>query len=154
MTTVLDVAAYRALKNHDAGASSWFQLDQQRINAFADATLDHQFIHIDSERTREQTPFEGTIAHGFLTLSMLPYLCLQVAVMPQGAAASLNYGFDKIRFIEPVRVGDFIRIRLTVADVTEKTPGQLLARYDVTVEIRDREKPALVAQWLGLTVLT
>jgi acyl dehydratase len=135
----------------DLGHSDWFLIDQERVNAFADVTLDHQFIHVDPQAAAA-TPFGGPIVHGFLTLSLLVHLAGQVAVRPENMVMSINYGFDKIRFLAPVPVGSAIRAQLTVADVVERSPGRYLVTHDVTVEIQGSKKPALVAQWLSLFV--
>jgi acyl dehydratase len=141
-----------ALVGTELGVSDWFLVDQQRVNAFADVTLDHQFIHVDPERARA-TPFGGTIAHGFLTLSLLVPLCLPFIPVPANRELVVNYGFDKIRFVAPVRVGKRIRAAGKLAAVEERKPGQLTLRVDVTVEIEGEEKPALVAEWLSLHVV-
>jgi acyl dehydratase len=139
----------RGLVGTELGVSDWFRIDQERVNAFADVTLDHQFIHVDPERARG-TPFGGTIAHGFLTLSLLVPLCLPFIPTPANRELVVNYGFDKIRFVAPVRVGKRVRAVGKLAEVEERKPGQLMLRVDVTVEIEDEEKPALVAEWLSL----
>lgn len=133
----------------DRGYSDWFLIDQARVNEFADVTLDHQFIHVDPEAATA-TALGGPIAHGFLTLSLLVHLASQLSVQPDNLVMGFNYGFDKIRFLAPVPVGAEIRAHLVVADVTERHPGQFLVTYDVTVEIRGQDKPALVARWLNL----
>jgi acyl dehydratase len=137
------------LVGRELGVSDWLLIDQQRVNAFADVTLDHQFIHVDPERARA-TPFGGTIAHGFLTLSLLVPLCLPFIPVPANRELVVNYGFDKIRFVAPVRVGKRIRAVGRLAAVEERKSGQILLRVDVTVEIEGEEKPALVAEWLSL----
>jgi acyl dehydratase len=137
------------LVGRELGVSDWLLIDQQRVNAFADVTLDHQFIHVDPERARA-TPFGGTIAHGFLTLSLLVPLCLPFIPVPVNRELVVNYGFDKIRFVAPVRVGKRIRAVGRLAAVEERKPGQIMLRVDVTVEIEGEEKPALVAEWLSL----
>ena len=129
--------------------SGWFKLDQQRINDFADATLDHQFIHVDEEKAA-QTPFGATIAHGYLTLSLLPYLTAECGIAPQNILMAINYGSDKLRFLQPVVVGSEVRAHVRLLEVTEKTPGQVLLKCEVTVEIKGQEKPALVAHTLSL----
>jgi acyl dehydratase len=134
------------------GVSDWLLIDQERVNQFADVTLDHQFVHVDPERARA-TPFGGTIAHGFLTLSLLVPLCLDFIPELEGRTLLVNYGFDKVRFVAPVRVGKRIRARATLADVTERKPGNVILKLDVTVEIADESKPALVAEWLSLHVV-
>jgi acyl dehydratase len=137
------------LVGRELGVSDWLLIDQQRVNAFADVTLDHQFIHVDPERARA-TPFGGTIAHGFLTLSLLVPLCLPFIPVPANRELVVNYGFDKIRFVAPVRVGKRIRAVGRLAAVEERKSGQILLRVDVTVEIEGEKKPALVAEWLSL----
>ena len=134
------------------GVSDWFLIDQERVNRFADVTLDHQFIHVDPVRAK-QTPFGGTIAHGFLTLSLLVPLCIDFIPEPEGRTLLVNYGFDKIRFVAPVRVGKRVRAVGTLAEVTERKPGNLVMKIDVTVEIESEDKPALVAEWLSLHVV-
>jgi acyl dehydratase len=134
------------------GVSAWFLVDQQRVDAFADITLDHQFVHVDAERARA-TPFGGTIAHGFLTLSLLVHLCLPFIPVLADRKLVVNYGFDKVRFSAPVKVGKRIRAVATLAAVEERKLGQVIMRVDVTVEIEGENKPALVAEWLSLHVV-
>jgi acyl dehydratase len=141
-----------ALVGTQLGVSDWLLIDQRRVTAFADVTLDHQFIHVDPERARA-TPFGGTIAHGFLTLSLLVPLCLPFIPVPADRELVVNYGFDKIRFVAPVRVGKRIRASGKLAAVEARKPGQIVLRVDVTVEIEGEEKPALVAEWLSLHVV-
>lgn len=131
------------------GASEWFQIDQDRINAFADATLDHQFIHVDQEKAKH-TPFGTTIAHGFLTLSLLPYFqtTMQEMIVPEGLKMGMNYGFDKIRFLAPVKVGSRVRAVAVLKELTEKKPGQYLFSVEMSVEIEGEDKPALISDWL------
>lgn len=127
----------------------WHTLTQAQVNSFADTTLDHQFIHVDEERAA-QTPFGGTIAHGFLTLSMLAHFAETFSVVVEGLTMAMNYGFDKIRFLAPVRVGKAIRARATIVDITEKRAGQYLIHYDVTIDIQGEDKPAVSAQWFAM----
>jgi acyl dehydratase len=134
------------------GVSDWFLVDQARINAFADVTLDHQFVHVDPERARA-TPFGGTIAHGFLTLSLLVHLCLPFIPTLANRKLVVNYGFDKVRFVSPVRVGKRIRAVGKLGEVAERKPGNIILRVDVTVEIEGEDKPALTAEWLSLHVV-
>ena len=133
----------------ELGASEWFQIDQDRINAFADATLDHQFIHVDPEQARN-TPFGTTIAHGYLTLSLLPYLQATIDgfLMPKGMKMAMNYGFDKLRFMAPVKVDKRVRAVATMMEATEKREGQWLLKFNFVVEIEGEDKPALMAEWL------
>jgi acyl dehydratase len=139
----------RARVGQEVGVSGWLPVDQARIDAFAEATEDRQFIHVDSEAAK-QTPFGGTIAHGFLSLSLLSRMAAEASLLPDGLKMAVNYGFDRVRFLAPVRSGKRVRGRFTLDSVDEKAPGQLLIRQRVTVEIEDEEKPALTAEWLGL----
>jgi acyl dehydratase len=133
----------------EVGLSDWITVDQDRIHAFADATEDRQFIHVD-EAAAAETPFGGTIAHGFLTLSLLSLMGAQAMLLPDGLKMAVNYGLDRVRFLAPVRSGKRVRGRFTLDSVEEKAPGQWLLRHTVTVEIEDEGKPALTAVWLGL----
>lgn len=137
----------------EIGVSDWFTIDQDRINAFADATLDHQFIHVDPGAARA-TPWGTTIAHGYLTLSLIPHLTLFTGIVPEGTVMAINYGSDKIRFLEPVKVDSEIRARSVLSEVAERGPGRILFKTNVTVEIKGKEKPALVADTLSLFVLS
>jgi len=144
------------LKDHigqEIGVSDWIEIDQSRIDVFADVTEDHQFIHIDPERAAKETPFGGTIAHGFLSLSMLSALAGNTTLVLDGIAMGINYGFDKVRFLQPVRAGKKIRGRFVLEDATERNPGQWMLKYAVTVEIEGEEKPALMAHWLTLQIV-
>ena len=133
----------------DIGTSDWITVDQLRIQAFADATEDQQFIQVDPAAAAH-TPFGGTIAHGFLTLSLLSRMAADVMLAPDTLKMAVNYGLDRVRFIAPVRSGKRIRGQFTLDGLDEKAPGQLLVRHTVTVEIEGEAKPALTAQWLGL----
>ena len=124
-------------------------VDQARIDAFAETTEDRQFIHIDPAAAA-QTPFGGTIAHGFLSLSLLSRMAADVMQIPESAIMAVNYGLDRVRFIAPVRAGKRVRGHFTLAAADDKAPGQLLLRHKVTVEIEGESKPALTAEWLGL----
>jgi len=139
----------RAHVGEEIGLSSWLTVDQERIDAFAEATEDRQFIHTDPAAAA-QTPFGGTIAHGFLSLSLLSRMGSEIFLAPEGVKMALNYGLDRVRFLAPVRSGKRVRGRFTLDSVEEKAPGQILFRYTVTVEIEGEDKPALTAQWLGL----
>jgi acyl dehydratase len=141
-----------AMVGRELGASDWFLIDQARVNEFADVTLDHQFLHVDVERAKA-TPFGGTIAHGFLTLSLLVHLCLSFIPVPEKRKLVVNYGFDKVRFSAPVKVGKRIRAVAKLGEVTERRPGNIVIRLDVTIEIEGENKPALVAEWLSLHVV-
>jgi len=139
----------RARVGGEVGVSSWLTIGQDRIDTFADATEDHQFIHVDPEAAAK-TPFGGTIAHGFLTLSLLSRMAAEATFVPEGVKMAVNYGFDRIRFLSPVRSGKRVLGRFTLDSIEEKAPGQWLLRHNVTVEIEGEDKPALTAVWLGL----
>ncbi len=128
------------------GTSDWFTLDQDRINTFADCTEDHQFIHINPEMAK-MTPFGGTIAHGFLTLSMLVVMSDNGVPKP-AVKMGINYGFDKVRFLTPVKSGQKVRGHFKLIELTEKRPGQWQEKMEVTVEIDGGDKPALIAEWI------
>lgn len=132
--------------------SQWVLIDQDRINGFADATLDHQFIHVDEERAR-QTPFGCTIAHGYLTMSLISHFLLQCTVRPENMVMGLNYGSDRVRFLQPVPVDSEVRGRATLKEITEKAPGQLLVKNEFVVEIKGQDKPALVAEILTMYIV-
>jgi len=140
------------LVGRDLEPSQWIEVTQERVNQFADATNDFQFIHVDPEKAA-QTPFGGPIAHGFLSLSLLSYLNAQTAIVPENLVMGVNYGSDKVRYLMPVRVGKRIRSKQKVLEVTEKNPGQWLMKIAVTVEIEGEETPALVAEILSMLVV-
>lgn len=133
--------------------SDWITLDQSRINSFADCTEDHQFIHIDEEKAA-QTPFGGTIAHGFLTLSMLAKMTEGNGIVPEGIVMGVNYGFDKVRFLTPVRAGKRVRAHFEILDIQPKSGNRFLMKQGVTIEIEGEENPALFAQWLNMFMTT
>ena len=133
----------------EVGVSEWLTIGQDRIDAFAEATEDRQFIHVDAEAAA-RTPFGGTVAHGFLSLSMLSRMGAEAMLIPDGLKMAVNYGLDRVRFIAPVRSGQRIRCRFVLDSIEERAPGQLLVRHSVTVEIEGVDKPALTAQWLAL----
>lgn len=141
---------YAKLVGQELGVSSWHTVDQKQIDTFAEATNDHQFIHVDPERARRETPFGGTIAHGFLSLSVLSGMAYEAMPALEGSVMSINYGFDKVRFLTPVRAGKRVRARFVLAEATQRAPNELLARTNTTLEIEGETKPALVADWLGL----
>lgn len=132
----------------EIGVSPWLKVDQAMIDAFADTTEDHQFIHVDPERTKAETPYGTTIAHGFLVLSLLSKMFYDAVPKIEGAAMGLNYGFDKVRFLNPVLCDARIRGRFNLADMQERAPGEFTFRYTVVVEIEGAHKPALAAEWL------
>ncbi|HZF95514.1 MAG TPA: MaoC family dehydratase [Allosphingosinicella sp.] len=133
----------------EIGVSDWILVDQARIDTFADVTEDRQFIHVDPDAAA-QTPFGGTVAHGFLTLSLLSRMAADAMLRPEGVKMGVNYGFEKVRFMAPVRCGKRVRGRFTLERLDEKRPGQWQFTHRVTVEIEGEEKPALVADWIGL----
>ena len=133
----------------EIGTSDWIVVAQDRIDAFAEATEDRQFIHVDPAAAA-QTPFGGTIAHGFLSLSLLSRMAADVMQVPDTTKMAVNYGLDRVRFIAPVRAGARVRGRFILDSVEDKAPGRLLLRHSVTDEIENEPKPALTAEWLGL----
>jgi acyl dehydratase len=133
----------------ELGCSEWLIVDQQRIDQFADCTGDHQFIHVDVEKA-SQTPFGSTIAHGFLSLSLMPKLMENIMIMPDGLKMAVNYGLDSLRFIQPVKVGSRVRLQLSLLDAHEKNPGQWLLKAKAVMEIEGQAKPAYIAEPLTL----
>ena len=129
------------------GPSDWIELSQQRINAFADCTEDHQFIHVDEAKAKA-TPFGGTIAHGFLTLSLLAGLIEKIGVTPENTVMGMNYGFDKIRFLAPVKSGKRVRMVGEVLSVDQKDANRFLTTFGVSIEIEGEDTPALVSEFL------
>jgi acyl dehydratase len=149
---LISLEAYRGFIGRELGLSDWVLIDQARIDAFAETTEDRQFIHVDPERAR-QTPLGGTIAHGFLTLSLLAAMADTGLPAIEGAHMGLNYGFNRIRFLAPVPAGARVRGRFVLKDVVERSPGQWLSTVDISVEIEQGGQTALVAEWLALTIL-
>ena len=139
----------KSLIGMEIGVSEWVTVDQDRINVFADVTEDHQFIHID-EAAAKKTPFGGTIAHGFLTLSLLSKFSEGSGLVIEGVKMGVNYGFEKVRFLAPVPSGSKVRGRFSLKDAVEKRSGQHLLTYEVTVDIEGQDKPALIADWLAM----
>ena len=128
-------------------------IDQERINKFADVTADWQFIHIDPDRAKAETPFGGTIAHGYLTLSLLAGFAYQAVPSFEGAKMGVNYGLNKVRFLAPVRVDSRVRGRFVMKSIEKKSETSVMAIYDVTVEIEGEDKPALVAEWVTMVFI-
>lgn len=149
MTQPSDLAA---LIGTEVGVSRWFEIDQARIDAFARITEDEQFIHVDPDRARA-TPFGGTIAHGFLTLSLASAMSYDAVKPLEGVAMGVNYGFDKLRFLAPVPAGSRVRGRFKLLSAEDKSGGRWLIKHELTVEIEGGDKPALIAEWLGMQVL-
>jgi acyl dehydratase len=152
MTAAVTIAELKDLVGREVGLSRWFLIDQKRIDAFANATEDWQFIHIDPEAAKA-TPFGATIAHGFLTLSMLSAMAYDALPKVAGVAMGVNYGFEKVRFVAPVRAGRRIRGRFRLETLTPRSGREWQSRKALTVEIEGEDKPALVAEWLSLYVM-
>ena len=150
----VSLEAYQKLVGQEVGVSSWHLVDQKRIDAYADVIEDHQFIHVDPARAKAETSFGTTIAHGFLTMSLLSIMSYEVMPVISGTTMGVNYGFDKLRFISPVRSGSRVRGRFTLAEAKLRKEKELQSRTNVTIEIEGEEKPALVADWLGLIYFT
>ena len=153
MMKVINPSEIDSVLGTEVGVSDWILIDQDRINKFADATMDHQFIHVDPEQA---TPvFGSTIAHGFLSLSLVAGIPFdqEIGLVLEGTKMGLNYGLDKVRFLSPVPVDSEVRIRMKCIDISEKNPGQYLAKTEVTMEIKGIEKPAFVAETLSMFVL-
>lgn len=136
----------------ELGPSSWLLVDQDRIDLFADATDDHQFIHVDP-RKAANTPYGGTIAHGFLSLSLVAPLVREIMLIPEGITMGINYGANKLRFIQPVKAGSRLRARATINRVSARSGGQFLVRFTVIVEIENEKRPALTAELISLYIV-
>jgi acyl dehydratase len=136
----------------ELGVSDWVAIDQSRVDMFASCTGDHQWIHVDVERAKRESPFHGPIAHGYLTLSMLAPLSMEIGVIPQDAAAGLNYGLEKVRFLAPVAAGARVRLRVVLLGVEPKEGGQVVMKTRNTLEVEGSDKPALIAEALALLI--
>ncbi len=153
MTKKVNIKDLSGFLGKEVGLTDWIEINQDQINKFADATGDFQYIHVDEDRAAE-TPFGATIAHGFLTLSLLSKLSsMGGGIKLENAVMGINYGLDKVRFVSPVRVNSKVRARFQLISAEEKKPKHYLLKHNVTVEIEGDEKPALVAEWLGMTVV-
>jgi acyl dehydratase len=139
--------ALKALVGQEIAVTDWFNVTQERIQQFADATLDHQWIHVDVERARRESPFKAPIAHGFLTLSLLPHFMHQALEIKQGIRLGVNYGLNRVRFVSPVRAGSNIRARIVLQTLKE-VPNGMEAVFNATVEVEGGEKPCCVAEWV------
>ena len=146
---LVPVAELKDYIGKELGSSDWLTIDQERINQFAECTGDHQFIHVDPEKAK-LTPFGSTIAHGFLSLSLVPMLMEKIMIMPQGLKMAVNYGLDSVRFIQPVKVNSKVRLVVTLVDANEKNPGQWLLKAKAVLEIEGSPKPAYSAEPLTL----
>ena len=147
MAKTIPIEDFANLAGTELPPSKWLEITQDRVNQFADATNDHQFIHVKPLKAK-LTPFGGTIAHGFLTLSLLTDLMTDGTPVPEGHKMLVNYGSDKVRYLAPVRVGKRIRAQRKIVEVTEKKPGRWLVKTEVAIEIEGEETPALVAEIL------
>ena len=140
--------ALKELAGREVALTDWFTMTQERVQQFAEATLDHQWIHVDVERAKRESPFKGPIAHGFLTLSLLAHFMQSAVGIKQGVRMGVNYGMNKVRFVSPVRVGSRIRARFVLQSVKDVEPNGIEAQYNATIEVEGSEKPACVAEWL------
>jgi len=146
----VSLETYQAMVGQEIGVSSWHLVDQGRIDVYADVIEDHQFIHVDPERAKRETSFGATVAHGFLTMSLLSIMSYEVMPVIEGTTMGVNYGFDKLRFVSPVRSGSRVRGRFMLMAAKLRKPKELQSLTHVSVEIEGEEKPALVADWIGL----
>ena len=146
---VLPVEKMKKRIGEELGLTDWFKMDQGRIDKFADCTLDHQWIHVDKEKAA-QGPFGQTIAHGYLTVSLLPHFSSDISVVPEGTMMAINYGMNKLRLVNPVKSDARIRDRIVLSDVVEKEGGRILVTTTHTIEIEGEEKPAMVAEVLSM----
>jgi acyl dehydratase len=153
LPTVITPDELRARIGGELGVSYWITVGQAMIDRFANVTGDHQFIHVDPARAAAETPFGGTIAHGFLTLSLLSHMGAEALPRIAGRVRGINYGFDRVRFLTPVPAGGRVRGRFALADLQARSPQEILIRYAVTVELDGADRPALAADWLALVVL-
>jgi len=153
MTKTISLDQLKAQIGGEPRYSRWYELDQSRIDAFADTTEDWQFIHCDPERAINEAPFGGTIAHGFLSLSMLSAMSYDSELPLENTTMGINYGFNRVRFTSPVKAGAKIRAKFTTRSVEEKTPKNILTVTGIVVEIEGEKRPALTAEWLGMTIL-
>lgn len=136
----------------ELGVSDWLTVDQAMIDQFAECSGDRQWIHVDVERAKRESPYGGPIAHGYLSLSFVAPLSMQVGVIPKDAAAAVNYGLEKVRFLAPVKAGARVRLRVVLGDVERRPDGQIVLKTNNTLEIEGSEKPALIAESLALVV--
>ncbi|MGR4868621.1 MaoC family dehydratase [Variovorax sp. LARHSF232] len=150
--TDFSMSTLDAFVGKELGVSNWLVVDQERINQFAQCTGDHQWIHVDVERARKESPFGAPVAHGFLTLSLLAAMGMEIGLVPKDAVASFNYGLNKVRFIAPVKAGARVRARVSVAEVTDQGGGRKLVKLNNTMEIEGEDKPALIAETLAVLV--
>jgi acyl dehydratase len=148
----LTLASLNERIGQELGVSDWVAIDQARIDTFASCTGDHQWIHVDVERAKRESPFRGPIAHGYLTLAMVAPLAMEIGIIPKDAAAGLNYGVDKARFLAPVPAGARVRLRVTLSGVEPREGGQVIMKTQNMLEVEGSEKPALIAETLALLI--
>jgi acyl dehydratase len=141
--------ALKSLVGQEIAVTDWFNVTQERIQQFADATLDHQWIHVDVERARRESPFGAPIAHGFLTLSLLPHFMHEALQINQGIRMGVNYGLNRVRFVSPVRAGSNIHARITLQSLKDVPPNGMEVVFNATVEVEGGEKPCCVAEWVA-----
>jgi acyl dehydratase len=141
-------SSLKDLVGQELAVTDWFNITQERVQQFADATLDHQWIHIDVERARRESPFGAPIAHGFLTLSLLSHLMHEAIEIKQGLRLAVNYGLNRVRFISPVRVGSNIRARMALQSLKDVPPNGMEAVFNATIEVEGGDKPCCVAEWV------
>jgi len=145
---VASLAALKGLTGQEVGLSEWFTVTQERIQQFADATLDHQWIHVDVERAKRESPFKAPIAHGFLTLSLLPHFMHEALGIAEGMRMGVNYGLNRLRFVSPVRSEAKVRGRFKLLSMKDVEPNAVEVVYEATVEVENSQKPCLVAEWV------
>jgi acyl dehydratase len=148
----LTISQLGARVGQELGVSDWVTIDQSRIDKFAACTGDHQWIHVDVERAERESPYGGAVAHGYLTLAMIAPLSMQIGVIPKDAAAGLNYGVDKARFLAPVPAGARVRLRVVLTGVEPKDGGQAIMKTRNTLEVEGSDKPAVVAETLAFLI--
>lgn len=148
----LTFATMPGMIGQELGVSSWITVDQEMINQFAETTHDRQWIHIDVERAKRESPFRAPVAHGYLTLSLIAAMSYDIGAVPEGTAAAFNYGLDKVRFLAPVKAGSKVRMRSTLVSFEGKGPGQFLMKSSNVVEIDGEDRPALIAETLAMLV--
>jgi acyl dehydratase len=152
MADALTFEAMGGMAGKELGVSGWVTVDQEMINQFAECTRDRQWIHIDVERAKRESPFKAPVAHGYLTLSLIAAMSYELGALPAGTAAAFNYGLDKVRFLAPVRVGSRVRLRSTLISFDDKGGGQYLMKSNNVIEIDGEDKPALIAETLAMLV--
>jgi acyl dehydratase len=150
--SALTLAGLNERIGQQLGVSDWVAIDQARIDTFASCTGDHQWIHVDVERAKRESPFRGPVAHGYLTLAMVAPLAMEIGIIPKDAAAGLNYGVEKVRFLAPVPAGARVRLRVTLSGIEPRDGGQVIMKTQNTLEVEGSDKPALVAETLALLI--